>query len=68
MKCYLKIAAGIATGIAVLLMVLGIIARLNGGTLLKHWWGSFYYASPIFFYLAIVCLLFAIAGCDKKEV
>jgi hypothetical protein len=67
MKCYLKIAAWISTGIALVMMFMGLIAKLSGGVLLSHWWGNYYYPAHNFLVLGGVFLLFAIVGNDKKE-
>jgi uncharacterized membrane protein len=67
MKFYLKTAAWISTGIAIVLMLIGIIAKLSGGAIFNHWWGNYYYPSHNFLLLGVVLLLFAIVGCEKKE-
>lgn len=67
MKGILKILAWASTGIAVLLMLLGIIGKLAGGTLLNHWWSNYYWPAHNFLLLGIVLLLFAMLDREKKE-
>ena len=67
MKCYLKIAAWISTGIALVMMLIGLLAKVSGGAIFSHWWGSYYYPAHNFLLLGGVLLLFALVTCDKKE-
>ena len=67
MKGYLKIAAWISLGIALILMLIGIIAKMSGGILLMHWWGNYYYPAHNFLLVSVVLLLFVLVSCEKKE-
>ncbi len=67
MKCLLKTAAWISAGIAVIMMLIGGIAKVSSGVFMSHWWGNYYYPAHNFLLLSVVFLLFALVGCEKKE-
>ena len=43
--------------IGILLIILGIIARLAGGILLNHWWSNYFYPGAVFVILGIFFFL-----------
>ena len=64
MKNLLRIFAWISGGVAIVLMLLGVIAVLNDNHFLGHFWGSFFY--PAYNFLLLGIFLF-VAGLVKKE-
>jgi hypothetical protein len=53
MKKNLKMIAWGSGAIGILMMLLGIIARLAGGILLGHMWSSYFYPAEVFLLLGI---------------
>jgi hypothetical protein len=53
MKKLLVLAAWANGLVAIVLMLLGIIARLAGGILMNHWWANYFYPAGVFLLLGI---------------
>ena len=65
MKNKLKLLGWISGAIAIVMMLLGIIAVLNGGIFMNHMWSNYFY--PAYTFLTLGIFLFVAALVQKEN-
>ena len=65
MKKLCETLAWASGAVGILLIILGIIARIAGGILLNHWWSNYFYPGAVFVILGIFFFLGTIALNDR---
>lgn len=66
MNNLIKILAWLSGGVGIVLMLLGVIAVLNGDRAFGHFWANYFYPASNFLMLGIFLLLAILVGKFKK--